>query len=55
VSGFETIGFSLQDKITVRSSVFRIFSRATVGEGIKDVEAVVDTQSNGRVLYWRER
>lgn len=55
VSGFETIGFSLQDKITVRSSVFRIFSRATVGTGIKDVEAVVDTQSNGRVLYWRER
>lgn len=55
VSGFETIGFSLQDKISVRSGVFRIFSRATVGTGIKDVEAVVDTQNNGKVLYWRER
>ncbi len=54
VSGFETIGFSLQDKITVRSGVFRIFTRATVGEGVKDVEAVVDVQNN-RVLYWRER
>ncbi len=55
VSGFETIGFSLQDKTTVRSSVFRIFSRAAVGTGIKDVEAVVDTQNGGKVLYWRER
>ncbi len=55
VSGFETIGFSLQDKITVKSGVFRIYSRAKVGEGIRDVEAVVTTSNGGHVLYWRER
>ena len=54
VAGFETIGFSLQSRITVKSSIFRIFSKGMVGDGIREVEAVVAIKAN-KNLYWRER
>ncbi|MEK7773474.1 MAG: type II secretion system minor pseudopilin GspK [Deltaproteobacteria bacterium] len=54
VMGLETIGFSLQGAITVTSGYFRIYSRAIAGEGIRDVEAVVE-RGNGKTAYWRER
>lgn len=52
VSGFERIGFGLQDRIKTASNTFRVFSRATAGETVREVEAIV--QLNGGVLYWRE-
>ncbi|MBI5287117.1 MAG: type II secretion system minor pseudopilin GspK [Deltaproteobacteria bacterium] len=56
VSGFETLGFALQDKITVTSNIFRFFSRATVNEAVREVEAVVQIdEGNVRIRYWRER
>ncbi|MBI5903338.1 MAG: type II secretion system minor pseudopilin GspK [Deltaproteobacteria bacterium] len=54
VTGFETIGFSLQGVITVTSDYFRIYSRGVAGEGIRDVEAVVELK-NRKIAYWRER
>lgn len=54
VTGFETIGFSLQGAITVASGYFRIYSRGVAGEGIRDVEAVVELNAR-KVVYWRER
>jgi general secretion pathway protein K len=55
VSGFETIGFDLQNRITVKSNTFRIFSRATVGESVREVEAVIHMGGGGRTLFRRER
>lgn len=55
VPGFETIGFSLQGKITVKSSIFRIFARGRVGDGVREIEAVVDIKNSNKILYWRER
>jgi len=55
VSGFETLGFNLQGRITVASSTFRVFSRGYAGEGIREVEAVVRTAEGADILYWRER
>ncbi len=52
VPGFETIGFGLQDKITVKSNTYRIFSKVRVGEVVREVEAVVEL--GGGILYWRE-
>ena len=52
VVGFDTIGFNLQDKIIVTSDVFRVYSKATVGETTREVEAVVRPGSG--ILYWRE-
>lgn len=52
VPGFETIGFSLQDKVTAQTNIFRVFSKATVNGAEREVEAVV--QAGGGVLYWRE-
>ncbi|MBI1911424.1 MAG: type II secretion system minor pseudopilin GspK [Deltaproteobacteria bacterium] len=52
VPGFETIGFSLQDKITVSSNIFRIYSRARAGDAVREAEAVVRT--GGGIIYWRE-
>lgn len=52
VPGFERIGFGLQDRITTTSRTFRVFSRATAGETVREVEAVI--QLGGGVLYWRE-
>jgi len=54
VMGMETVGFSLQGGITVTSDYFRIYSRSIVGEGIRDVEAVVELK-DGKTAYWRER
>lgn len=53
VDGFGTLGFSLQDRITVQGSVFRIYSKAKVEDSVREVEAVV--QAGGKVMYWRER
>lgn len=52
VPGFERIGFSLQDRITTVSRTYRVFSRASTGETVREVEAVI--QLGGGVLYWRE-
>lgn len=56
VPGFETIGFAMQDKITVQSRVFRIYSRATANKAVRVVEAVVRVNggAGAGVLYWRE-
>jgi general secretion pathway protein K len=55
VPGFETLGFGLQDKITVESRVYRVISRATSGEITREVEAVVHVgKGGGGLLYWRE-
>lgn len=53
VRGFETVGFNLLDKIVVNSNLFRVYSRASSGGAVAEVEAVVKT--GGGVLYWRER
>ncbi|MFQ5329166.1 MAG: type II secretion system minor pseudopilin GspK [Thermodesulfobacteriota bacterium] len=53
IPGFETIGFTLQDRITVDSRVFRVFSIARTTDAVREVEAVIEI--GGRVLYWRER
>ncbi|MBI5048565.1 MAG: type II secretion system minor pseudopilin GspK [Deltaproteobacteria bacterium] len=55
VAGFETIGFSLQGKIVVKSNIFRIFSKADVGGTLREVEAVVQTGQAHKILFWRER
>lgn len=52
VSDFEKIGFELQDKITVKSDTFRIYSRAVSGEIARDAEAVYKLKSG--FMYWRE-
>lgn len=52
VPGFERIGFSLQDRVTTTSRTFRVLSRATAGEAVREVEAVIEI--GGGVLYWRE-
>ncbi|WKZ33991.1 MAG: type II secretion system minor pseudopilin GspK [Thermodesulfobacteriota bacterium] len=52
VPGFEKAGFTIQDRITTTSNIWRIHSRARAGEVIREVEAVV--QIGGGVLYWRE-
>lgn len=52
VSGFEVIGFDLQDKITVTSDTFRIYSKVTSGEIERQAEAVYRIKSG--FVYWRE-
>jgi|SRR3989338_1598767 len=52
IAGFETLGFSLQNRITVESNVFRIYSHAIAGEAVREVEAVIKIGSG--ILYWRE-
>jgi len=52
VPGFETIGFDLQDKITVASDTFRIYSRVTSGDIARQAEAVYRIKSG--FVYWRE-
>jgi general secretion pathway protein K len=55
VPGFETIGIAVLDKIVVESSVFRVYSKATVGDAVRTVEAVVRPGGGGTgVLYWTE-
>lgn len=55
VAGFETLGFNLQDRITVKSNIFRVYSKGEVGGGLREAEAVVNLQGGYSVLYWRER
>lgn len=55
VVGFETLGFDLQDRITVKSNVFRVYSKGEVGGGLREAEAVINLNGEYRVLYWRER
>ncbi|HXI09975.1 MAG TPA: type II secretion system minor pseudopilin GspK [Thermodesulfobacteriota bacterium] len=52
VSGFEKLGFELQDKTTVTSDTFRIYSRAASGEITREAEAVYRLKTG--FLYWRE-
>lgn len=52
VPGFERVGFSLQDRVTTTSRTFRVFSRASAGETVREVEAVIEL--GGGVIYWRE-
>ncbi len=53
VPGFETVGIELQDRIAVESGLFRVVSRATAGESVREVEAVF--RVGGAMLYWRQR
>ena len=55
IPGLETIGIGLQGRIGVKGNIFRIFSRATVNETIRIVEALVKIDGlQPTVLYWRE-
>ncbi len=55
ISGLETIGIGLQGKISVKGTVYRIFSRGTVNGTTRIVEALVRTDgSQPAILYWRE-
>lgn len=54
VAGFETLGFSLQGRISVKSDIFRIISRGEYNEGGREVESIVDVSSS-KVLYRRVR
>jgi general secretion pathway protein K len=55
IPGLETIGIGLQGKITVKGTVYRILSRATVNETIRIVEALVRIDGlKPLILYWRE-
>jgi general secretion pathway protein K len=52
IPGLEGIGIGLQNKVSVKGTVFRILSQARVNETTRIVEAVVTI--DGKVLYWRE-
>ncbi|RJQ53731.1 MAG: general secretion pathway protein GspK [Nitrospiraceae bacterium] len=52
VSGMESIGITINDRITEKSSSFRITSRATVNEITRIVESVTDTSN--KIYFWRE-
>ncbi len=52
VSGMDIVGQRFVGFSTVKSTIFRIKSRATVNEITRIVESVMDTSSN--VLFWRE-
>lgn len=52
VSGLEAIGIRIQDRITVESSCYRIFTKANVNGITRIIESVIDTSMN--ILYWRE-
>ncbi len=55
VPGFETLGLTLQDRISVKGSAFRVVSTGDVG-GIKRViEAIIDMSSGTYIIkFWRE-
>lgn len=55
VSGFETLGFSLQGRVKVKSDTFRIRAKASSGGVLRQAEAVVRTGAADRILYWRAR
>lgn len=52
VAGMEIIGQKLLGRITVKSSNFRVTTRATVHEITRIIESVIDTSMN--VRFWRE-
>jgi general secretion pathway protein K len=52
VPGIGSIDLGL---ITVESKIFRIFSTVTVGDALREVEAVVELGSLNKKLFWRER
>ena len=52
VSGLESIGVDILNSITVKSSNFRVVSRATVDEITRVVESVIDTSL--KIHFWRE-
>lgn len=54
VNGFETLVFSLQGRVKVKSDIFRVRARATSKGVVREVEAVVRTGSK-KILYWRAR
>lgn len=55
IPGLESVGIALQGRISVKGSVFRIQSRATVRDTVRIVEAVVRFDgAQPTVLYWRE-
>lgn len=54
VAGFETVGFAIQGRITVKSNIFKVYARGAIGDGIRTVEAVVNTDTR-KNLFWRER
>jgi general secretion pathway protein K len=55
ISGMESIGISVQGKISVKGTVFRIQSRAQVKDTVRIIEAVVRVVgTDSTVLYWRE-
>ena len=55
IKGFDTLVFSLQGRIKVKSDIFRVRTRAISGGVAREVEAVVSTGNPKRVLYWRAR
>lgn len=55
VGGFETLVFSLQGRIKVKSDIFRVRSRAVSKGVVREVEAVVRTGGSKKILYWRAR
>lgn len=55
ISGLATIGFAVQGKVVVASKVFRVFSRAVVGDTVREAESVVDITGERKILYWRQR
>lgn len=52
VQGLETIGIGLQNKITVDSRTYRVYSKAASGDVTREVEAVVEVGKG--FIYWRE-
>lgn len=55
VPGMETIAAGLTTSTTVKGTVYRILSQATVGETVRIIEAVARIDGiSSTVLYWRE-
>ncbi len=52
VSGLEAIGIKIQDRITVKSSCFKVTTRATVNGITRVIESTID--ASGNILYWKE-
>lgn len=53
ISGFHSIGMAIQaEKITVKSSLFRVVAQAKVSDTVREIESIVDTSM--KVHAWRE-
>jgi general secretion pathway protein K len=52
VSGLEAIGVIIQNKITVKSTCYKVITRAYVNGVNRVIESTIDTSRN--ILYWRE-